>query len=68
MKKIIFFSFRGNLKVHIKAKHFPDQKDFACKFCEKRFSRSSNLKEHENTHTRDKFNKCNECGVSLSLK
>ena len=44
-------------------------KDFACKFCDKRFTTNANLKVHEAAiHTRDLPYKCDYCNKGFIRK
>ena len=37
------------------------EKPYACKYCDKKFNRNSNIKEHERTHTGEKPYACRYC-------
>ncbi|XP_054734901.1 zinc finger protein 431-like [Anastrepha obliqua] len=55
------FNGQGNLKRHHRIVH-EGVKDFACRFCHKRFAKAQTLKHHEMTHTGEKPHECNSCG------
>lgn len=54
------FNGSGNLRRHHKIVH-QGVKDFACRFCHKRFAKAQTLKHHEMTHTGEKPHACNLC-------
>ncbi|XP_004526943.1 zinc finger protein 420-like [Ceratitis capitata] len=55
------FNGQGNLKRHHRIVH-EGVKDFACRFCHKRFAKAQTLKHHEMTHTGEKPHECSNCG------
>ncbi|XP_067645301.1 zinc finger protein 726 [Eurosta solidaginis] len=55
------FNGQGNLKRHHRIVH-EGVKDFACRFCHKRFAKAQTLKHHEMTHTGEKPHECSSCG------
>ncbi|XP_037933925.1 zinc finger protein 85-like [Teleopsis dalmanni] len=55
------FNGPGNLKRHHRIVH-EGVKDFACRFCHRRFAKAQTLKHHEMTHTGEKPHECNQCG------
>lgn len=56
------FNGSGNLRRHHKIVH-QGVKDFACRFCPKRFAKAQTLKHHEMTHTGEKPHACDQCGM-----
>ncbi|XP_034484174.1 zinc finger protein 708-like [Drosophila innubila] len=54
------FNHLSNMKLHYKVVH-EKIKDYACRFCPKRFSRSQYLRHHEYTHTGEKPYECKVC-------
>uniref|UniRef100_A0A1A9W3E8 Protein krueppel n=1 Tax=Glossina brevipalpis TaxID=37001 RepID=A0A1A9W3E8_9MUSC len=54
------FNGAGNLRRHHKIVH-QGVKDFACRFCHKRFAKAQTLKHHEMTHTGEKPHACSLC-------
>ncbi|XP_034484177.1 zinc finger protein 675-like [Drosophila innubila] len=58
------FNKIAGLKLHIKTVH-DKVKDFACRFCPKRFSKSYHLRHHEYTHTGEKPYECKVCNQNF---
>ncbi|XP_013112207.2 zinc finger protein 184 [Stomoxys calcitrans] len=56
------FNGSGNLRRHHKIVH-QGVKDFACRFCHKRFAKAQTLKHHEMTHTGEKPHGCPHCDM-----
>ncbi|XP_075161409.1 uncharacterized protein LOC142234204 [Haematobia irritans] len=56
------FNGSGNLRRHHKIVH-QGVKDFACRFCHKRFAKAQTLKHHEMTHTGEKPHACSHCDM-----
>lgn len=56
------FNGSGNLRRHHKIVH-QGVKDFACRFCHKRFAKAQTLKHHEMTHTGEKPHACSQCDM-----
>ena len=56
------FNGSGNLRRHHKIVH-QGVKDFACRFCHKRFAKAQTLKHHEMTHTGEKPHACTQCDM-----
>lgn len=54
------FNGPGNLKRHHRIVH-EGVKDFACRFCHRRFAKAQTLKHHEMTHTGEKPHECKHC-------
>ncbi|KAL7732223.1 hypothetical protein ACLKA6_018462 [Drosophila palustris] len=58
------FNKIAGLKLHIKTVH-DKIKDFACRFCPKRFGKSGHLRHHEYTHTGEKPYVCKVCNQTF---
>ncbi|KAL7732220.1 hypothetical protein ACLKA6_018459 [Drosophila palustris] len=58
------FNKKKGIKRHIKTVH-DKVKDFACRFCPKRFSKSNHLRHHEYTHTGEKPYECIVCNKTF---
>ncbi|XP_017862523.1 PREDICTED: zinc finger protein 91-like [Drosophila arizonae] len=56
------FNNIGNMKRHYKIIH-EKVKDFACRFCPKRFAKAQTLRHHEWIHTGEKPFECKTCGT-----
>ncbi|KAL7732224.1 hypothetical protein ACLKA6_018463 [Drosophila palustris] len=54
------FNHLGNMKLHYKVVH-EKIKDYACRYCPKRFGRAQYLRHHEYTHTGEKPYECKIC-------
>ncbi|TDG52509.1 hypothetical protein AWZ03_000742 [Drosophila navojoa] len=54
------FNHIGNMKLHYKIIHLK-VKDFACRFCPKRFAKAQILRQHELIHTGEKPFQCKMC-------
>lgn len=59
------FNHIGNMKLHYKVIH-EKIKDFACRFCPKRFGKAQYLRHHEYTHTGEKPYVCPVCDVRFA--
>ncbi|EDW72943.1 uncharacterized protein Dwil_GK16909 [Drosophila willistoni] len=56
------FNNIGNMKRHYKIIH-EKVKDFACRFCPRRFAKAQTLRHHEWIHTGEKPFECKTCGT-----
>ena len=45
--------------------HSLQQQGFQCRFCEKSYSRQHDLRQHENSHTLEKFFTCDVCNKNF---
>ncbi|KAH8390548.1 hypothetical protein KR215_004731 [Drosophila sulfurigaster] len=59
------FNHIGNMKLHYKVVH-EKIKDFACRYCPKRFGKAQYLQHHEYTHTGEKPYGCKICDRHFS--
>ncbi|XP_023165240.2 zinc finger protein 85-like [Drosophila hydei] len=59
------FNHIGNMKLHYKVVH-DKIKDFACRFCPKRFGKAQYLRHHEYTHTGERPYGCKLCDKHFS--
>ncbi|KAM8710585.1 hypothetical protein ACLKA7_017241 [Drosophila subpalustris] len=59
------FNHIGNMKLHYKVIH-EKIKDFACRYCPKRFGKAQYLQHHEYTHTGEKPYGCKICDKHFS--
>ena len=56
------------MTVHLQFKHNINrpEKKWNCQYCGKAFRGSSNLRDHENTHTGARPHMCKNCGICFS--
>uniref|UniRef100_A0A336MSR4 CSON006205 protein n=1 Tax=Culicoides sonorensis TaxID=179676 RepID=A0A336MSR4_CULSO len=60
------FASRNNVNSHSKS-HLPEhERQYKCKFCERRFNKQSTCIEHERFHTGEKPFKCETCGKAYA--
>lgn len=59
------FNHIGNMKLHYKVIH-EKIKDFACRYCPKRFGKAQYLRHHEYTHTGEKPYACTMCDARFA--
>ncbi|XP_017862526.1 PREDICTED: zinc finger protein 93-like [Drosophila arizonae] len=59
------FNHIGNMKLHYKVVH-DKIKDFACRYCPKRFGKAQYLRHHEYTHTGERPYGCKLCDKHFS--
>lgn len=57
----LVFNSSGNLSRHRKIVH-EQVRDFACQFCDRRFTKKESCRYHEMIHTGEKPQECPECG------
>ena len=71
---VILFNFTGfclpiKLSVHLKKSHNEDTWCYNCKFCDKKFDKTSSLKDHINSqHKKSIKHQCDQCKFLLKRK